>query len=97
MSFWCSEWAMCWNILDSISSRDMTFQNVQTPTEVHPASYSLTTRQSFRMEKVDGAAFDSLLPPSFEIKHEWSCSSTPFMPSWLQQGPNYLYFSASKS
>jgi hypothetical protein len=59
--------------------------------------YPLISRIYFPMGKAAGAAFDSILPPSVEVKNEWSYSSTYFMPSWLKQGPFYLYFSASKS
>ena len=53
------------------------FQNIQTGSGAHPASYSMGTGVPSLVVKQSGSENDHLLPSSANIKNVWSYTSTP--------------------
>jgi hypothetical protein len=62
----------------SAGPRDIfLFHGIQTGSEPHPASYTMSTWVLFPRGMRLGSEVHFLPPPSAEVKNMWSCASTP--------------------
>jgi hypothetical protein len=61
----------------------------QTSSGAHPASYSMSNRDSFPDVKRQGNKVNHSLQFIQDVKNAWSCASNPLLRSWRGQGQCY--------
>jgi hypothetical protein len=91
--WWYSDWTI-W-ISNPGKARSFSLpQNVDTSTGVHSAHLLKRYLGSFPGGKRRGRKFDRSLPCSFEVRNEWSRTSSLYMLLCREHGLLYIYFNS---